>query len=307
MTGPKHLVLVYNTLWDQPWRTPENLPPGFAFTTERACLPQADAVIFHLPSLHEQVILRERARRREGQIWVAWSMECDAHDPRMACEQWRGNFDLHMTYRRSADVWVPYVPTHFGPALPEALPFEQREAAPCCAFISSSYNHSGRLELLQSLMGLMAVDSFGSEARNREVKGDDGRPFKLHTIARYKFTLAFENAIGEDYVTEKFYDPLYSGSVPVYLGAPNIESFAPGADCYIDASHFDSPRSLAAFLQQLACDQDAYRRLLAWRRRPLREDFLTMQQAIALDPFVRLCRLLATGCPATARQAGSPG
>lgn len=41
----------------------------------------------------------------------------------------------------------------------------------------------------------------------------------LRLMAKYKFTLAFENALGEDYITEKFWRPLKLGSVPVYLGS----------------------------------------------------------------------------------------
>ena len=59
------------------------------------------------------------------------------------------------------------------------------------------------------------------------LEADKGSATKLETIKAYKFTLALENAIAEDYVTEKVYDPLIASSVPVYLGAPNIDDFAP--------------------------------------------------------------------------------
>lgn len=45
----------------------------------------------------------------------------------------------------------------------------------------------------------------------------------LRLVAQYKFTLAFENAIGDDYITEKLWRPLIVGSVPVYLGSPSIK------------------------------------------------------------------------------------
>lgn len=46
----------------------------------------------------------------------------------------------------------------------------------------------------------------------------------LHRLmAKYKFTIAFENAIGDDYITEKLWRPLKLGSVPVYMGSPSIQ------------------------------------------------------------------------------------
>lgn len=42
-------------------------------------------------------------------------------------------------------------------------------------------------------------------------------------IARYKFVIAFENSVCDDYITEKLWTPLRVGIVPIYFGAPNIK------------------------------------------------------------------------------------
>lgn len=44
-----------------------------------------------------------------------------------------------------------------------------------------------------------------------------------HLLAQYKFTLAFENAVCVDYITEKLWRPLIVGSVPVYYGSPSVQ------------------------------------------------------------------------------------
>jgi hypothetical protein len=41
-------------------------------------------------------------------------------------------------------------------------------------------------------------------------------------VARYKFTLSFENAVCNDYITEKLWRPLTVGSVPIYMGSPSV-------------------------------------------------------------------------------------
>lgn len=45
---------------------------------------------------------------------------------------------------------------------------------------------------------------------------------------RYRALLAWENTQDENYVSEKVYQALAAGVVPVYWGAPDIEDFVPG-------------------------------------------------------------------------------
>lgn len=41
--------------------------------------------------------------------------------------------------------------------------------------------------------------------------------------AQYKFTLALENAVCNDYITEKLWRPLEAGSVPIVFGSPRVK------------------------------------------------------------------------------------
>jgi hypothetical protein len=45
----------------------------------------------------------------------------------------------------------------------------------------------------------------------------------LRFIAKYKFVIAFENGICDDYITEKLWRPLFTGTVPIYLGSPSVQ------------------------------------------------------------------------------------
>ena len=42
-------------------------------------------------------------------------------------------------------------------------------------------------------------------------------------MAKYKFTLATENAVCDGYMTEKLWRPLMLGSVPIVLGSPRVK------------------------------------------------------------------------------------
>ncbi len=78
---------------------------------------------------------------------------------------------------------------------------------------------------------------------------------KNKVVSESKFVLAYENAIHTDYVTEKIYDVLKSGAVPVYMGAPNIESYVP-KNCFINKNDFETYDELYAFLKNM--DDETY-------------------------------------------------
>lgn len=97
------------------------------------------------------------------------------------------------------------------------------------------------------------MDSYGRCANNKNYPGDkawnltlslnfksgfslnlvDFVDFQMSMIEKYKFCLAFENSCEEDYLTEKYWQSLVAGCIPVVIGAPNIEDFAPANDSYI--------------------------------------------------------------------------
>jgi alpha-1,3-fucosyltransferase 10 len=277
-------------LWNDDWNLAGPARPvgaeGWELVRDRGHAAMASALVFHVPTLDAASI---PSGRRPGQRWVAWSMESEVNYPALADRGFMGQFDLTMTYRRDADVWVPYLPSAEDLLLP---PVAKTEAAPAVYIASNPRDRSGRDAYVGELMRHLNVDAFGACRRNRTLENDDGRSAKLRTIARYRFTLAFENSIAEDYVTEKFYDALIAGSVPVVLGAPNARDFAPAARCYIDTADFDSPAALAAYLRSLVDDEDAYAAYLAWKRTGVTTTFRAMLAVVSTDPWMRLARCL---------------
>lgn len=284
-------------MWDQPLQIPVDLPAGCQISGDRSLFAEADAVVFHLPSLSPALFSDGGLLKYPGQKWVAWSAECEAHYPWVADPEFKACFDLQMSYRLDSDVPCTYVPADFQDDLAawsgRVVDFDQREPVLANAFVSSRFDRNGRGPLLLALMERMRVDSYGSVARNRDpVDLDDGASFKLVTQARYKFSFAFENACHPDYVTEKFFQPLLAGSVPVVLGAPNVSAFAPGEQCYIDVRDFNSIDSLVSFLTAVGSDRRRYEQFHAWRRRPLSRSFLRLVSLQRQSLWSRLCSCL---------------
>jgi len=101
----------------------------------------------------------------------------------------------------------------------------------------------------------------------------------------YKFYLAFENSLCQDYVTEKFFRFLRRDIVTVALGAGNYSQFVP-RDTYIDVRDFRSPKDLASFLKALDTTDKTYEDYLV-RKRSLR-----CEQMWSESHPERLCRHL---------------
>jgi alpha(1,3/1,4) fucosyltransferase len=74
---------------------------------------------------------------------------------------------------------------------------------------------------------------------------------KAETLAGYTFAICFENQVLEGWVTEKIFDCLVAGAIPVYLGAPDIERWVT-PECFIDMRRFSSYEELRAFLHELS-------------------------------------------------------
>lgn len=79
----------------------------------------------------------------------------------------------------------------------------------------------------------------------------------MDVIREYKFLIAFENSDCYDYVTEKVYNGLNAGAIPIYMGAPNIIEFVPDHSI-INAADFSSPESLARYINVVNNNDDLY-------------------------------------------------
>ncbi len=263
------------------------LPGDVQITYDRSLLPVADAVVFNIPFLPRD--LDDDIEKPDNQIWVGWSYESEANYPWMFSDELKDLFDLWMTYHLDSDIVLPYYDYSFLDKLYTPVSDKTKNV---CMFISSPVNNSKRIEYLSELMKYLDIDSYGRWQRNRFVEEDLGYTTKLDIIKQYKFTIAFENAISEDYVTEKFFDPLIMGSVPVYLGAPNIDTFSPGHNSFIDVRDYVSPKYLALDIKRYSLNDDLYNTLLEWKKHSLKSKLKSLIEDQKKHPFVRLANLV---------------
>lgn len=75
---------------------------------------------------------------------------------------------------------------------------------------------------------------------------------KFLALDDYKFSIAIENCIEKNYITEKFYDCLFFNTVPIYFGAPNIHDFPELTQASIILDNLDNPDSILNIIDSLS-------------------------------------------------------
>ncbi|KAK3022553.1 hypothetical protein RJ639_047491 [Escallonia herrerae] len=200
----------------------------------------------------------------------------------------RRGYNIVMTTSLSSDVPVGYFSWAEYDIMAPLQP--KTESALAAAFISNCAARNFRLQALEALeKSNIKIDSYGGCHRNR-----DGHVEKVEALKRYKFSLAFENSNEEDYVTEKFFQSLVAGSVPVVVGAPNIQDFAPSPGSVLHIKELKDVDSVSKKMKYLAENADAYNQSLRWKYEGPSDSFKALVDMAAVHSSCRLCIHLAT-------------
>jgi hypothetical protein len=135
---------------------------------------------------------------------------------------------------------------------------------PFFAFQLISY---ARMALAHRQLLSFMLDAFKSLKRYSSYRGTVVD--KIKALDYYKFCICFENEACDGYITEKIFDCLFAGTVPIYLGAPNVERYIPG-ETFIDMRAFSDFSTLGVYLngmseEDFAAKQSAGRHFLTSR------------------------------------------
>ena len=110
-------------------------------------------------------------------------------------------------------------------------------------------------KVLPFLLGKSVFPSYRGPAKN-----------KFEVLAKSRFCICFENAKDiPGYITEKLFDSLFAGCVPIYWGEPNIQKIVP-SECFID-------------FRQFLTSADPYRDLYQYISKMTEQDYIAYQEA----------------------------
>lgn len=142
-----------------------------------------------------------------------------------------------------------------------------------CSFMVGNLNHGEgsklRVEFFEKLSKYKKVLSSGRSLKNIEYKIDDQNgtddwrqvKYKILNLEQPKFMITFENSSSIGYTTEKIYDALINGIVPIYWGNPSIErDFNPNS--FINIENYKSVDDAIEYIIELDKNEKEYNKLL---------------------------------------------
>ncbi|XP_077468227.1 alpha-(1,3)-fucosyltransferase 4-like isoform X1 [Stigmatopora argus] len=291
-TPPEVTLLV----WTHPFDRKQQLPDcreryavnGCVLTDDRRSYPDADGVLVH----HRDVVsgndtlgtLPPEAGRPPGQKWIWLNYESPSHTP----ELWRleGLFNLTMSYRTDSDIFLPYgyLVNKNGDEKLLTKPSSASRSGFVAWVVSNWVESQARVAFYYELSQYIQVDVFGQAGQNLP----RGAEKVVELLTSYCFYLALENSQHTDYITEKLWNAVSAGAVPVVLGPSrkNYERFLP-AEAFIHVDDFPSVKELAHYLLRLRRDPIRLMWHLRWRT-----DFGLRQPGFWSEHYCTACKVL---------------
>jgi alpha-1,3-fucosyltransferase len=140
---------------------------------------------------------------------------------------------------------------------------------------------SNRVDLYKRLKNIIDIDIYG---KNQTLTCPPYPARCLKDAGKiYKFYLAFENALCEDYLTEKAFRAIEDNMVPVIYSGVDLSNFLPPRS-YINANSFETVEDLGEYLKFLSENDNEYLKYFWWKK------FYEIKQT-SLN-FCEICRAL---------------
>jgi len=210
----------------------------------------------------------------------------------------RSHFDITIEPRASSSVPITMVCPWGKPRSAFLLPAPAKNPSTLMGYFSG-----GGMDSYYSAWVTAFVEEMGADIhayyllKNMEFPpGVDTAPTKIDLMGTYKFVLVTEQVMLEDWVSMEFSQALLSGAVPVYVGAPNIEEFAPAPDSFVHVRRdwIDKhPKELAAYLRKVASDDIMYASFFEWKKRGLAAAFEEKLDQCVYYAECRICNKVA--------------
>ncbi|CAF1624556.1 unnamed protein product, partial [Didymodactylos carnosus] len=211
-------------------------------TIDRNRFSKSDAALIHMRESFDISKLKQ-LKRRAQQRFIFFLKESPVQSPTLD-NKYKSVFNWTQTYRPDSDITGSNLRDYFWLFDNHIIrdidySFLDKKDALAVAIISNCGGSSKRLEYIKEMKKHMKVDVYGRCGRKCPANVKDCRQF---VYEKYKFYLAFENSLCDEYVSEKFLYALNSGIiVPVALGYVKYNHYVPKSG-YLDVRDYQSPK-----------------------------------------------------------------
>ena len=234
-------------------------------TFKKADVYKSDAII--LLSMKGQNL-----KKKSGQVWIVLQQE----SPQMHQLLYHRNAPVHlsnkinwtMTYSKNADIYLPYGRfRHLGQQRIQQRDYVQianSKSKDAVWIVSHCKTYSKREDYVKILRQYISVDIFGRCGRKLKC----GKRF-LHDSCfdilntTYRYYLAFENSLCQEYITEKFFENYHYDIIQVVRA--DIKSNTTlniNSNAYINANAFKNAHELGKYLKSLSTKPEIYASML---------------------------------------------
>lgn len=228
-------------------------------------------------------------------IHIGVSPEPSGYYPKLADSKWMSQFHHVFTYGPNGptNTNIPFGPfawnggakpgglvsTSYTAELiwPDVLPPVKPNKTRTVSWFAGNCNARNKRErLVAKLMTFIKVESFGGCLNNAKAPFGRGTAYyakhdglKTAFISDFVFDLSLENSISPHYISEKVWQPLTTGTIPVYLGTRDVFDVLPAKEAIVFVGDFKTVKDLADYLLLLMANSTLrYEKHLQWRDRP---------------------------------------
>ena len=198
----------------------------------------------------------------DGQVVVLFTLERESsasyHFPPP------DHYDIKVSYRRDSSIPTPYMCiNNLGLQLVEMgqpdVPVGRKQIA---SFISNCLKW--RVDYVAKMMKIVHIDQWGACLKN--IGGDFSKTrwsyhenTKLEVLRKnpYKYLISFENAVDDDYITEKVYHGYLTRTIPIYYGDKSVFDVIPGNHTLIYANDY-TPKELTELIKRIDSNDTLY-------------------------------------------------
>ncbi|KAF0986056.1 LOW QUALITY PROTEIN: hypothetical protein HZS_1320 [Henneguya salminicola] len=158
--------------------------------------------------------------------------------------------------------------------------FRKRKNSAVAIISNCGFARSVRLRYITKLKKYFSVHTYGNCFFYPISAKDRNKILKSH-----KFLLSFENCNCEDYTTEKYWDGITNGAIPIVLGDQKNSTNLISAS-YINVFDYSHPKYLSKYLWHLSSNFKEFNKYYQWRRK-----YFAAKDRFSIDPCTILSKI----------------